>query len=815
MMKLAYRVFIATLTLMAFMVAATAQTTDKSKRLESDDRNTAPTVGTGGPVGGPTGLFTVYDGQTLRRGEFTLSAAYSNFDRDPGNVDITEIPVSFQVGLSNYFEMFFNTDAYRGIKVNSPHHLSGFYLPNSALGGISPAAIIYAPQGPTPGPLSGNPIFRPAGTQPFVQYPYFGGSTGGFGSPFPNGPLFGFPVGQFPQIGPAIGGGGGRSADNFPGLGSIFGSILPGVVLQTTTLAGSQDQIPTVFTLAPSYLPDAPLLNRTWGTSAFSTYTVGGKWRWTNVNNPVGFGMMGAYRWYQDSANNFGGFNQLQRGASAGGSRGDFLLGLFADARLARWFNVSGNVGYHINSSIKGDFPGGEVTLLDRPDELLVSAGVDFPVNKYFQPIIEFRSLRYVGGRTVNAFENHPMDLIAGFRIFPVRYFGMGFAYRMHLNQQGNDYLEDESYFGAATVPCVFTQPTPGVGNGIPCTPITVSNSFTGRPPGFTPSQNPHGFIFQTFIGRRNIRQGEIVNIPADVRSITLSDETITGGCPPGTRPAEGQTCNDSTTINVSTSAFDPEGDVLTYNYTVSGGRIIGTGANVQWDVSGLAPGTYTITAAVDDGCGFCGQTQTRTITIAECQCEQICECPTLSVTGPPGVTNPGDAMTFTANVVGGQQVTYNWSISGGGTIESGQGTPSIRVRTSTADADRTITATVNIGGLDPSCRCDTTASDSGPVAGIPEAQLIDEFGRLANDDVRARLDAFFVELQNNPTNQGYIINYGSARDVAARERLINNHIAFRRFDRSRITMVRGGDLGTGVNTRLYRVPPGAQNPNP
>jgi hypothetical protein len=49
-------------------------------------------VGTGGPEGGPTGLFTIYDSQTLRKHEFAFSVAYSNYDRDPGNVDLTDIP---------------------------------------------------------------------------------------------------------------------------------------------------------------------------------------------------------------------------------------------------------------------------------------------------------------------------------------------------------------------------------------------------------------------------------------------------------------------------------------------------------------------------------------------------------------------------------------------------------------------------------------------------------------------------------------------------------------------------------------------------
>jgi hypothetical protein len=320
------------------------------------------------------------------------------------------------------------------------------------------------------------------------------------------------------------------------------------------------------------------------------------------------------------------------------------------------------------------------------------------------------------------------------------------------------------------------------------------------------------------WIGRRNKRQGDIINIPANVTGLTLSDETITGGCPPGMVPRGGQTCNESTMINVSTTAFDAENDVLTYNYTVSAGRIVGSGANVQWDLSGVGPGQYTITAGVDDGCGICGQTQTRTITIAECVCDQLCpSCPSISVTGPAGVTPPGQSMTFTANISGGDGLSINWTVSGGGTIVAGQGTRSIVVATSANDAGRTITATVQLSGFDPVCEsCPSTASESAPVADVPEPILVDEFGRLSNDEIRAKLDFFFAELANNPSDMGYIINYGTSREIAARERLIINHINFRRFDRTRITIVSGGSSPTGqVNTRLYRVPIGADNPNP
>jgi hypothetical protein len=71
-------------------------------------------------------------------------------------------------------------------------------------------------------------------------------------------------------------------------------------------------------------------------------------------------------------------------------------------------------------------------------------------------------------------------------------------------------------------------------------------------------------------------------------------------------------------TINVTTDAVDHDGDVLTYRYEVSAGTIIGKGHRVDWDLTGVRPGTYTITAAVDDGCAFCGLTKTRTVRVID-----------------------------------------------------------------------------------------------------------------------------------------------------------------------------------------------------
>lgn len=817
-MRLAKRAFIIALTMLALIFAVSAQT----PRSEDDPRNQAPTVGTGGPMGGPTGLFTVYDGATIRRGEFTFSIAYSNFDRDPGNADFVEVPVSFQIGLSDHLELFFNTDAYRAIKINSPDNLSGFYLPNSRLrrpstgigtpsqsGGIltSAPAIVLAP-GTGTGQFGNTAIFRPQGTQPFVQYPYVGGPAGNFGLFFPSGPIFGFPANTFPTLGPPRDGGG-SGADLFPGIGAPVGGILPGLVLQTVCTAAVQancnavTQAPTVFTLAPSYLPDAPFINRTFGESAFNTFTAGGKWRWTGPTNPYGVGVIAYYRWYTDKPSDFSGFNQLQRGSSPGGDWGDIGVILFGDMRARKWLNISANLGYVWNSSVKGEFPNGEFTLLDRPDELQAAIGVDFPVNKYFQPILEFRSNQYVGGRTPNAFENSPIEGLAGFRWFPARWLGLGFAYRHHFNQQDQDFIEDQDFNGTVTV---AGNTTAGGGSQ---TIVTSSGAIRG----FTPSSDPHGFILQGWIGRRNKRGvTPPVNQAPNVTSLTFDRTVVTLPCAPGLIPREGTTCPEPT-VRVTTTAVDPENDVLTYNYTVNGGRIVGQGANVTWDLSGVKTGTYTIVAGVDDGCGVCGKTETKTIEVRECDCVtpvQPCVCPTVNISGPSGVTKPGDTMTFTVNVSGGtaENITYTWEVSAG-SIESGQGTPSITVRVPSDLYNSNITATVNIDGTGLCAECTRRVQETAPTSPRDIIVPFDTFGPLPNDEVRGRLDNYFVALRNDPTATGYIVIDGPERDAARRETLIRNHMRLRKFPSDRIQIVRGDTTAGEVFTKLYVIPAG------
>lgn len=197
----------------------------------------------------------------------------------------------------------------------------------------------------------------------------------------------------------------------------------------------------------------------------------------------------------------------------------------------------------------------------------------------------------------------------------------------------------------------------------------------------------------------------KVENKPANVSDLTLSADELTLPCRPGALPSPGVTVSTSMIVDVVVTADDPENDVLTHNYTVSGGRIVGTGSHVRWDLSQVNPGTYTITAGVDDGCGTCGKTQVRTVTVRQ-NCIDDCQCASVEVAGPTNeILEAGDNV-FTANVTAGTyDPTYEWIVDGG-EIVSGQGTPSISVKFDPQTLKSKKSVTVRIGGAPESCAC-------------------------------------------------------------------------------------------------------------
>lgn len=270
--------------------------------------------------------------------------------------------------------------------------------------------------------------------------------------------------------------------------------------------------------------------------------------------------------------------------------------------------------------------------------------------------------------------------------------------------------------------------------------------------------------------------------------------------------------------VRLKATGFSPDGDPLRYRWAVSGGRLDTTeGTDVVWDLTDARPGVYTATVTLETGPAgrdpLCTAFTSTRVVVRNCPPPRPL-CPNVSIYCPD-VVQTGAPITFTASVSGGTPgVTpvYRWRVSEGA-ILSGQGTSTITVDTAGLGG-RQITATVEVEGYNLECRASCQSSVPAPA----EPRRADEFGEIARDDEKARLDLFAIELQNSPGAQGYIIGYGGrprygtgqVRAGRAREYLVNE----RGVDASRLVTLDGGTRPTGV-TELWIVPPGATPPRP
>ena len=200
----------------------------------------------------------------------------------------------------------------------------------------------------------------------------------------------------------------------------------------------------------------------------------------------------------------------------------------------------------------------------------------------------------------------------------------------------------------------------------------------------------------------------KITATPTPVKSrkseeINLDKNIICIPCPPGYRPIPGSVCDYNMKITVSSTK--PENSVLEYDYTISGGRVFGEGAKVIWDMTGAKPGTYQIRIDIEDKLKNEKRSETKIITVDDHRCFADCNCPIISVNTSASPIKAGETMTFTANVSGGSSsdIVYNWTVSGGEIIE-GQGTPVIKVATTSQMAGKTVEATIEIEGICEDC---------------------------------------------------------------------------------------------------------------
>lgn len=183
-----------------------------------------------------------------------------------------------------------------------------------------------------------------------------------------------------------------------------------------------------------------------------------------------------------------------------------------------------------------------------------------------------------------------------------------------------------------------------------------------------------------------------------------------------------------------------------------------------------------------------------------------VANCPTVQVIGPSHLTNPGQSFEFLAKIgPSSYKLTYKWSVSNGSIVE-GQGSPTI-----TATSDNwgvLVVGTLKVEGLPDGCT--TEAYGYAPITPQIPIVLIDEWGILPPNEVRARMDILFSELIENPDDTGIVflrvLDKEKHTSDNPRLKLMVRHAKFRKFDLGRLLFNIEPVDGDRVSTRLYRV---------
>jgi len=194
--------------------------------------------------------------------------------------------------------------------------------------------------------------------------------------------------------------------------------------------------------------------------------------------------------------------------------------------------------------------------------------------------------------------------------------------------------------------------------------------------------------------------------------------------------------------------------------------------------------------------------------------------CPEFTVYGPAGIPRPNEPFVYTATIDAElpKSAKLVWSVSKGQIIE-GWGTDRISVVLAKEDfIGGSIRTDLKIEGV-PS-GCPDLFTETLPIdCDFPEPVLIDEISDVPVAGIaRERLADAIREGAKNPTNQLYIIEYfppwTSEFDVREKIERIRRYIADElKFDLSFVTIVTAE--GKALHTKIYRVPPGAENPAP
>jgi len=249
---------------------------------------------------------------------------------------------------------------------------------------------------------------------------------------------------------------------------------------------------------------------------------------------------------------------------------------------------------------------------------------------------------------------------------------------------------------------------------------------------------------------------------------------------------------NDAVTVHVNAS--DPDNDPLTYAYTATGGTVEGSGPDARFNTTGLAEGTYTVNAKVDDGKGGTASCATD-ITVAK----KPHHPPTISCATDRSPIMPGErtGITATANSPDGLPLTYSYTAASGQV--TGDGPKATFDSTGLAAGSYTVKCSVSDGqpdgGADATTNVDVQQPPPPPQAAKAGDCGYNKAGASRFDNACKRVgDDVALRLKNDPTAKLVIVGYADGKEPKAaklaqtRADLAKKYIVEKGVDESRIS---------------------------
>ena len=492
---------------------------------------------------GNPGLFTLETGDTLPAGAVDLSIGVNKFSRMPGNITVLQTVPAFGMGFNRWFSVFFQIAADEHIHVDQPSQLS---LSNATLG--------------------------------------------------------------FPQY-----------------RNTIYRSILPGTGI------------------APAYVEDFPFASHNGG--GVGELDLGFKIGLLSEKRGKPFSLSLRNDFFIPTSS---GLSDLLRNEVQYG-RFNYGIGLEASKTiLHNSMLLTFNWSYRFRPGEKFstidllNLPGPPTAptpispaVLNLSDEMGVGAGMLVFPGKRFQIITEYTGLIYVrsGIQNTTFGGRDPVDTTTGIRFYPIRRIALDVGYRYSLSllnhQDRNGFIvklagaywpEKPREPDQLTSSCSADKSSVVEGSNAAVQTTATATDSWGHPLTYTWTANGGKITNGTSPYARWDSEG--VGPGTYTLSLHVDDGAgKTSSCSTNVRvdpkpkpPAPTMSCSaDRSSVaageraQITATVNDQSNTALRYSWQANGGQIVGateSSPSVQFDTSGLAPGTYTVTGRVENGAG-------------------------------------------------------------------------------------------------------------------------------------------------------------------------------------------------------------------